>query len=281
LTGFLSAGRAGNAIAAGNLAAEHGVLNATDAATGAIETQLGKAYNDVGTAGANVNAAAGTANSTLQNYLDSVQGNLAPGIASGTQGNTALQTYAASNPQFTFNPSQYLNSDAMKFQQQQGSEAITNSAAAQGLGNSGNTLKALDQYNQGVASTYYNNAFNQAQSEFQTNQNATLANLQALINSGNTANAQNITAVQGLGAPQASNIVNAANTNANLQTFLANLGLQGQEEAGRESMQGAQTAGNFAVGAAGGRASGILGQGAAISNAGADLGSLLSELGIG
>ena len=256
------------------------MLSATNSATGAIEGQLGKAYNDVGAAGAGVNAATSSANNTPQGYLNSIQGNLAPGIASGVQGNTSLQNYAASNPQFSFDPSTYLNSDAMKFQEQQGDEAAQNSATGAGLGNSGNTAKALDQYNQGVASTYYNNAFDQAQGEFQTNQNATLANLSALIGAGNTANTQNQTAVQGLGAPQAQNTINASTTNATLQQFLASLGLQGQTAAGQESLQGATTAGNYAVGAGNDRAGGILGQGVGLTNGASDIGSILQGLGV-
>lgn len=200
---------------------------------------------------------------------------MAPGIASGTQGNAGLQAYAASNPQFQFDPSTYLNSGAMKFQEQQGDEAVQNSATAAGLGNSGNTAKALDQYNQGVASTYYNQAETQAQNQFQLNQNTTLANLQALINSGNTANSQNNTAVMGLGGQQATNTIGAANTNATLQQFLASLGLQGQTAAGQESLSGAKTAGDFAVGAGDARAAGIIGQGAAVTNGASDLASML------
>src|SRR5690242_13817777 len=149
--------------------------------------------------------------------LSGVQGTLAPSIASGAQGNTALQAYAASNPQSNFNLQDYLNSPALKFQMQQGTEAITNNASAQGLGASGNTLKSLEQYGQGLASTYYNQAFNQAQQQFQTNQNTTLNNLQALIASGNVGNSLNLSATNTLGAPQAQNTINAANTNAGLQ----------------------------------------------------------------
>ena len=246
---------------------------------GGVGSAVGKGYTDVGNAGANVNTAAATANATLKDYQDQVNGNLAPGLASGAQGNADLQTYAASNPQFNFDPSKYLDSDAMKFQEQQGDEAVQNSATAAGLGNSGNTAKALDQYNQGVASTYYNNAFTQAQNEFQTNQNATLANYQALINSGATANNQNIAAGQAFTVPQAQNITNAASTNATLQEFLASMGLQGATTQGQFSLTGAQNAGNFAVGAAGGRAAGILGQGAALTNGAADVGSIVQGLG--
>lgn len=276
--GFLGAGRAAGAVGNANIAAEHGVLDATQSATGAIETQLGKAYNDVGQAGANVNAATGTANDKLQGYLNDVQGTLAPSIQSGAQGNLALQKYAASNPQFNFNLADYLNSPAMKFQMEQGTNAITNAASAQGLGASGNTLKALEQYGQGLASTYYQQAFNQAQTQFQTNQNTTLQNLQALINSGQAGNALNLSATNTLGAPQAANTINAANTNAGLQEYLAGLGLQGQETAGRYSLEGADLAGQYAVGAGNARAAGILGQGNNLTSGAADLGGLLQKI---
>lgn len=243
------------------MAAEHGVLNATQDAQNAINTALTSANT-------NVPAATQTANAKLQDLLTQTQGTLAPSIASGAQGNTALQQYAASNPQFNFSLEDYLKSPALKFQQQQGQEAITNAATAQGLGASGNTMKALEQYGQGLASTYYDQAFNQAQSQFQTNQNATLANLQALINSGAVGNQQNLQAGQIFGVPQAQNNVNTAQ-------YLAGLNLTGQTEAGREGMAGAQTAGNFAVGAGNARATGITGQGAALTRAAGSLGSLV------
>lgn len=300
ITGFLSSGRAANAIGQANIAAEHGVLDATQAGTQGIQASLGKSYNDVGTAGQNVtnaantantgiNTATGQANDTLQGYLNSVQGNLAPSIASGAQGNRQLQDYAASNPQFNFNLQDYLNSPALKFQMQQGSEAIQNNASASGTGAGGNVSKALEQYGQGLASTYYNQAFNQAQQQFQTNQNTTLANLTALINSGAQGNALNQSAVSTLGAPQAQNTINAGyatggntinatNTNAGLQQYLASLGLTGNIASADLSQRGATTAGNFAVGAGNARSSGILGQGAALTSLGSDLGSLIAGL---
>lgn len=51
----------------------------------------------------------------------------------------------------------YLNSTGYKFQMQQGSDAITGSAAARGLVNSGSTGKALTQFGQGLAANSFNN----------------------------------------------------------------------------------------------------------------------------
>jgi hypothetical protein len=281
LTGFINSGRAAKSVSDSNIAAEHGVLDATQGATTGIENQLGKAYTDVGQAGANVNGATTAANDTLQNHLASIQGNLAPSIASGAQGNTALQTYAASNPQFAFDPSKYVNSDAMKFDIDQGQQAITNNASASGLGASGNTLKALTQFGQSTAQHYYDNAFQQQQQLFQTNQNTTLQNLHELINSGNVGNSLNQAAEQTFGAPQAQNTINASTTNASLQQFLAQLGLQGQETAGGMSIAGAKTAGDFGVAAGTAHGAGILAQGNNLTAGATDFGSLLANLGVG
>lgn len=207
---------------------------------GTVNSALNNGTAAVNQSGANVNAATGQANGTLQSLLNGQNQNLASGIQSGVQGNTSLQQYAASNPQFNFQPTQQQleNTPGYQFQLQQGENAITNSAAAQGLSQGGSTLAALTQYGQGLAGTYYQNAFNNAQSQFQTNQNATLGNLSALIGSGNTANAQSLGAATTLGAPQASNTINAANTNAGLQQYLATLNTGGQQGLAGQNLQG-------------------------------------------
>jgi hypothetical protein len=51
----------------------------------------------------------------------------------------------------------YLNSTGYNFQQQQGTAALTGSAAARGILNSGSTAKALQGYGQNLASTSFNN----------------------------------------------------------------------------------------------------------------------------
>lgn len=55
----------------------------------------------------------------------------------------------------------YLNSTGYQFQLKQGTSAITGSAAARGLLNSGSTGKALAGYGQDLASSYFNNYLNQ------------------------------------------------------------------------------------------------------------------------
>lgn len=57
--------------------------------------------------------------------------------------------------------SNYLNSTGYKFRLGEGTRAITGSAAARGLLNSGSTLKRLTQFGQGLASDEFSNYFNQ------------------------------------------------------------------------------------------------------------------------
>lgn len=300
VTGFIDTGRAAKSISDSNVAAEHGVLNATGdaqnavnsalgASRGTTESALGTANTNLQNAGTNINNAAADANTGLQTNLANAQAPLQPGIQSGAQGNKMLQDYAASNPQFNFNLQDYLNSPAMKFQLQTGTDAITNAKAAMGLNQSSNELTDLTNYGQGLASTYYQQAFNDAQQQFQTNQNTTLANANALINSGNTSNALNSNLATSFGIPQSANTTNAASENANLATYGAGLntgtelalgqqGVQGSTIAGQEGIQGATTAGNFAVGAGTAHSAGILGQGAALDSGVTDLAGLLSPV---
>ena len=274
ILGASGATRAGNAINNTAIAAEHGILNATQNGQTGVQNQLDTNATNVNNAGktaiGDVNDATGAANTTLANSLNNISGNLNPYLQGGQQGVSSLAQYAASNPQFNFDPSKYLNSAGMQFQEQQGDEAINNNAAAQGLGSSGNTLKALSQYNQGLASTYYNNAFNQAQSQFQTNQNTTLANLSTLINSGLNASNQFGNANTSLGALQAQNTLGAGyyggNTTTGLAQYLASQGTQGQEFNAGLGLQGSEEAGNFAMQGAQGRAAGIMGSNKSLGN---------------
>lgn len=62
------------------------------------------------------------------------------------------------------NPSAYLN-PSMDFTMKQGMNALQNSAAAQGNLLSGQTLKGIEDYAQGLAGTNWQNAFNNAQND--------------------------------------------------------------------------------------------------------------------
>lgn len=276
--GFIDSGRAAKSVSNSDIAAEHGVLGATADGQNGIASAINTGTANVNAAGANVNDAANAGNNTIASLYNDSRAALNPALASGAQGNTSLQAYAASNPQFNFDPSKYINSPGYNFQLQQGQDAIENTAAAQGLSQSGKVLTDLTKYGQGLASTYYNDAFNQAQGQFQTNQNTTLSNLQALIGSGQAANNTNANLNTTVGSQMSGNLTSAAGTNASLQTYLAGLGVQGQESSGQLGLQGANSAGNFAVGAGNANASGIIGQGSALSGGISNLAGLASPL---
>lgn len=59
----------------------------------------------------------------------------------------------------------------LQFQMQLGEQALQNSAAARGDLLSGNTLTALDQFGQGLGAESYQNVYNRALQNYQTNQN--------------------------------------------------------------------------------------------------------------
>lgn len=98
------------------------------------------------------------ANQHLQNSYAQQQGYLNPYNQSGL---TALSGLGAGQNSIM---NGYQASDAYKFQLSEGQNAINNSMAAKGLGNSSAAAKSLAQYSQGLASQdaqqYYNNEFN-------------------------------------------------------------------------------------------------------------------------
>lgn len=96
----------------------------------------------------------------------------------------------------------------LQFQSKYGDLAATNQLAAQGLGGSGGPLgTALSGYNQGLASTYYQNAVNNLQGLVNTGVGAGQGLASGAINSGN---AQAGT-LQNIGTAQASGTLGSAN----------------------------------------------------------------------
>lgn len=95
---------------------------------------------------------------TGYNYLtgkNGVGGFVQQGNAANNQ---AMGALTGNNPSAMAN---YLNSTGYNFQLKQGQQAITGSAAARGLLNSGGTAKSLMQFGQGLAGNYFNNYLNQ------------------------------------------------------------------------------------------------------------------------
>lgn len=248
ILGSIGSGRAAKAQSDAQIAAEHGVLGAT-----------GMGLNDVsGSLAINAPAvtnAANASNAYQQGNLNTQTGALAPFIGAGQAGATGLQNYAASNPTFSFAPTQAQleSTPGYQFQLQSALGATQNAAAAAGSGAGSNANLDLQKTAAGIAGEYYQNAFQNAQQTFQTNQNAKLANLSTLIGAGLTGTGQQGAALAQLGNPIAERTTNAA-------LFNAGQGLQGNEFMAQYGLQGANLAGQYAVGAGNAHAGGILGQ---------------------
>lgn len=152
-----------------------------------------------------------------QPYLDLGKvgaSDLTAALPSLTQG---FDPTAAGVPsQFNFDPTNLENTAGYQFARDQGDQGIERAATAAG-GINGGTLKALDQYNVGLANqnessiynqqlaaynTNYGNAFN----TFESNQSNTYNRLMALIGTGSTA--------AGTLANAGSNFANAAGNTA-------------------------------------------------------------------
>jgi hypothetical protein len=100
---------------------------------------------------------------TGYNYLTGPQGT-GDYVASGKAANSAESELLGTAPmtdQTRTGFSNYLNSTGYQFQLGQGTAAITGSAAARGILNSGATAKALTKYGQGLAGSSFNNYLDQ------------------------------------------------------------------------------------------------------------------------
>jgi hypothetical protein len=150
------------------------------------------------------------------------------------QGYTALKDIEKMKPFLTaqFGPdqfSQYLD-PSMAFRQKIGTQATERLANVGGGAISGNTMRALTDYGQNLASTEYGNAFNRFQTE-RGNIYNTLANIagmgQGAVNTGVNAG-QNFAASQtglitGQAAAQAAGTVGQANAIGGAATNLGNM----------------------------------------------------------
>lgn len=125
------------AAAAAAAGAIGGALISADASKSAAHTQADASKN---------------ATAVEQAQYQQTRGDLAPYMAEGKIGLDQLN-------QLMKNPNMVTQMPGYQFQLQQGTEAIDHSASASGL--TGNTLKALDSYGQGLASSSYGNLWQQ------------------------------------------------------------------------------------------------------------------------
>jgi hypothetical protein len=184
---------------------------------------IGAAVIGSSAAGDAANTEANAANNASQVQLgmfNKTQANEAPYLAAGGNALTALQTGLGIGPGTNgsgtgplnkpFTLSDFQNSPGYQFQVQQGENAVLNNKSALGGVNSGNTLKALTSYGQGVANQDYWNAYN----AYVNAQNQKFGQLQTVAGSGQNA-AGNLGALgTQVGASVGNNIVNAGNASA-------------------------------------------------------------------
>ncbi len=109
-----------------------------------------------------------------QNQFNQTQQNLSPFLGAGTNALTQLQSALGIGPggNGQFNTAGFTGSPGYQFQLGQQIQAVQNSAARQGGVNSGNTLKALSGYSQGLAAQDWQKY---------------LGNLNSLVNTGQSA----------------------------------------------------------------------------------------------
>lgn len=242
-----------------------GLNAANTAATGNINSGIGALTSNYGNAGAAL-----TSNYTaalqpfLQNYSQAQTG------VNGLYNLLGLNGAAGKQAALT----SLENTPGYQFQLQQGNNAINAKAAATGSLDSGNTLLALSNYNQGLAGTTYQNAVNNLMPFLgQANAAASgIANTYTGLGSGlagiNT----------GLGTNLANTYTGLGNATASQYNTLAGLNYQTQTGIGNANanadLAGLTASGNIwnAIGSLGGAALGAVGGG----GIGGGLGSLIN-----
>lgn len=148
------------------------------------------AYGANKAASAQTNAA-NLAAQTSMNMYNTTRGDLAPFRAIGGQAATQLGTQLKDlTTPISVNPQDFLNSDMYKFLQTQGERAVTNSAAARGLGTSGAALKGSAAFESGLNAQQWQQNFNNQV----TNQTNAYNRLKGLVDTGENAAAQTGTA---------------------------------------------------------------------------------------
>lgn len=151
------------------------------------------------------------------------------------------------NQQFSFNPGDLTKTPGYEWNYAQGMRAVNNSAASRGLGLSGAQLKGAESFASGLADNTYQNQYNNALTQYQTNYNAAANNVNRLMG-------------------------------------LLGVGQSAANQTGAYGMQNAANMGNYITSGANAQASGQVGSANALSNALSGIGNnalLYSMLGNG
>jgi hypothetical protein len=105
------------------------------------------------------------AGNALTAGYQTARGDYAPYTALGQTGANRLSQIG----NFSFTPGDLTQDPGYQFQKAQGEAGVNASAAARGLGMSGATAEAMDYFNQQLAGTSYQNAYNRALEGYKTN----------------------------------------------------------------------------------------------------------------
>lgn len=127
---------------------------------------------------------------SLQQLLGIAGGNPGGGLSNGYLNQTMAP--------FSFNPSSITSSPGYQFSQTQGLQQTQNAIAPNVGALSGPALQALTNYATGNAEQYYNNYFNQAQGQYNTNLNSLESQQQGIFS--------RLSGIAGLGQNAASNV---------------------------------------------------------------------------
>jgi hypothetical protein len=185
---------------------DSGVNNAWGGLTGAGSIFGGIDGADTAAAQSAEQQGVASSNQIQQSMYNNTSAMLQPWQQAGASGLSQLQS-AMPSLTAAFNPSNLQNTPGYQFQLQQGENAISNSAAARGIANSGGTMASLNNYAQGAASTEYQNALQ----NYNTQNQQTYGMLSGLANYGQTANAQMTNTNQQTGNNMASTTMSGAN----------------------------------------------------------------------
>ena len=160
-----------------------------------------------------------------------------PWVTAGQNASSQLQAGMGSNgtngaltQQFT--PSMYQQSPGYQFQMDQGTQAVTNNASATGGVNSGNTLKALTSYGQGLA----NQDYYQAQNAYQGWQSQAYNMLNGISRQGQAGASNQAAAGNGVGQLVGNNMMGAGNALAAGQVGMSNALSGGLQSGGNLAM---------------------------------------------
>jgi hypothetical protein len=131
----------------------------------------------------------------------------------GIGGNAGAAGYGSLNTPFSFKQTDLAADPSYQFQLAQGQNALDRKQAAGGGFYSGAGLQAASAFNQNLAGTTFNDAYNRQFNEFQTNRANTLNPLQSLAGQGQTS-ANN---VSGIAQNTGNSLASLISSNGNAQ----------------------------------------------------------------